>query len=126
MSNDGLHNQAVKLLLERAATAPEVAAGAVRKSYNERRKEATAALRPVLTKIRELLGSGQSVGGFTSKESWAASQSIKIRQIQTIIAGPKPKAQSVRLQVGMVVSVDGVEITLTDKHLSLIFDGSDL
>lgn len=124
--NDSLHAQAVQLLLQRAATAPEVAAGLVRKSYNARRREATAELRPVLTQVWEALGRGESVGGFTTKEAWAAGQSIKIRQIQKIIAGKPQKAYSVRLQVGMVVEVDGVELTLTDRHLSFMFDGSEL
>ena len=98
VSNQELHQQAVKLLLEFQATKVEIRAGEVRKSYNQRRKDATAELRPVLAAIWKAFERGETVAGYASKEVWAKSQSIKIRQVQKIIAGPQPKkAYSLRL-----------------------------
>lgn len=102
MNNDTLHAEAVKLLIVRQRADGNC------KDYNLRRREATAALRPILKQIWDKLEAGESVGSYTSKESWAASQSIKIRQIQSIIAGPQKKAQSLRvvsLKEGMTVRI---------------------
>jgi RNA polymerase-binding transcription factor DksA len=123
MSNDSLHESAVKLLLARTATTSEVASKGAVKSYNLRRREATAKLQDVLTKIFACLARGESVGGYTSKETWASSQSITIRQIQRIIAGPKPQAKrpqstDVALIAGMTVLIDGLKLVLTEGNLA--------
>jgi hypothetical protein len=129
MSNDSLHESAVKLLLDRARLPKEDAARGVVKSYNLRRKEATAALRPILTNIFACLTKGESVGGYTSKEDWSAAQSITIRQIQRIVAGPKPQAKrpqstdvALTLTAGMTVTIDGLKITLTEGQITFLKD----
>src|SRR5271166_3285351 len=106
MTNDQLHEDAVKLLLQRQRNATETTAKGVVKSYNQRRREATAALQSVLKQIWGKLDGGESVGGYTSKEDWASSQSISIRNCQYIINGGSNKAKSFRLKVGMTVIVD--------------------
>jgi len=95
VSNDDLHQQAVTLLtkMKRTATEQETVTG-----YNERRRAATGALRPILTEIWRRFSLGETVGGFCGKEGWAKGQGITIRWAQKIIAGPKPKgANSVRI-----------------------------
>ena len=120
MNNDQLHEEAVRLLLDRQRNATETNAKNCVKSYNQRRREATANLQPVLIRIWEALGNGESVGGYTSKEDWASSQSITIRQIQRIIAGTPQKRHDVVLKEGMVVKVDGVKVVLTLAHIYLL------
>lgn len=123
MNNDQLHEEAVKLLIARQATTTQGAAKGTVKSYNARRKDATSALQPVLMEIWKRLESGESVGGFTSKEAWSESQGITIRWCQAIIAGPKAKAKSLRLvtlEEGMTVKIDGQEIVLTAAMLGLL------
>lgn len=118
MNNDQLHEEAVKLLLARQATGTETNAKATAKSYNRRRREATAALRPILTQIWDALAAGESVGGYTSKEDWAKSQStsqhpITIRQIQRIIAGtPQKRRHDVVLKEGMTVKIGDKVFTI--------------
>src|ERR1019366_5696412 len=120
MNNDILHQQAVKLLIARQATDTEAKAKITAKDYNQRRREATANLRPVLIRIWEALGNGESVGGYTSKEDWASSQSITIRQIQRIIAGTPQKRHDVALKVGMTVTVDSAKAVLTQALVDLL------
>jgi|ERR1039458_4378654 hypothetical protein len=107
MNNDQLHKDAVRLLQRRQASGTEATAKATALSYNKRRKQATAELRPILKSIWEKLESGESVGPYTSKEDWASHQSITIRQVQRIIAGPKKRPQStgVVLKEGMTVKL---------------------
>jgi hypothetical protein len=83
--NDTLHQQAVQLLAEIKV------AGGQAKTYNQRRREATERLRPVLTEVWAALDQGQTVGGFPSKKDWAKAQGVTIRHIQKIIAGPRGK-----------------------------------
>ncbi len=120
MTNDQLHEDAVKLLLQRQRNATETTAKGVVKSYNQRRKEATAALQPILEEIWEKFEAGESVGGFHGKEDWASSQSITIRQIQRIIAGTPQKRHHVALKVGMTVTVDGAKVVLTQALIDLL------
>jgi len=126
MPNQELHNNAVKLLLARTATGTETAAKAATKklkptikSYNQRRREATEKLRPILKEIWACFDRGESVGGFTGKEAWAAGQSITIRQIQRIIAGSK-QATSCRLRGGLVVTVAGRQFRLREVDVESI------
>lgn len=120
MTNDQLHEDAVRLLLDRQRNAKETNAKGVVKLYNQRRREATAELRPKLAQIWEALARGETVGGFTSKEDWASSQSITIRQIQRIIAGTPQKRHHVALKVGMTVTVDGAKVVLTQALIDLL------
>jgi len=120
MTNDQLHEDAVKLLLQRQRNATETTAKGCVKSYNQRRREATAALQPILAAIWKCLQNGESVGGFTSKEDWASSQSITIRQIQRIISGTPQKRHDVVLKVGMTVTVGGVKVVLTQALIDLL------
>jgi len=64
MTNNQLHETAVKYLLQRQRNTTETTAKGVSKSYNQRRREATANLQPVLIRIWEALGNGESVGGY--------------------------------------------------------------
>jgi len=121
MTNDQLHENAVKYLLQRQRNATETNAKGVVKSYNQRRREATAKLQPILTQIWDALERGESVGGHCGKEDWASSQSITIRQIQRIIVGtPQKKRHDVALKVGMTVTVDGVKVVLTQALIDLL------
>lgn len=120
MTNDQLHEDAVKLLLQRQRNAKETTAKGCVKSYNQRRREATAALQPILKAIWEALASGESVGGYTSKEDWASGQSITIRQIQRIISGAPQKRHHVALKGGMTVIVDGAKVVLTQALIDLL------
>ena len=124
MNHDQLHEEAVRLLLARQANGKESEAKAIGKSYNQRRREATAALQPILTKIWDALAKGESVGGYTSKEDWAKSQSatehpITIRQIQRIIAGTPQKRHHVALKEGMLVKVGDKVFTITSTAESV-------
>jgi hypothetical protein len=72
--------------------------------YNEVRRDRTEKLRRAVTEVWAALEAGKTVNGFTRKEEWArwynenARTKNPIRQIQKIIAGPKPKeANSVRV-----------------------------
>jgi hypothetical protein len=120
MTNDQLHEDAVKLLLQRQRNATETNAKGCVKSYNRRRRQATADLQSKLAAIWECLQNGESVGGFTSKEDWASSQSITIRQIQRIIAGTPQKRHDVALKVGMTVTVDSAKVVLTQALVDLL------
>src|ERR1019366_7456589 len=121
MTNNQLHEDAVKLLLQRQRNATETTAKGVVNSYNQRRKDATANLRPVLKQIWEAFERGESVGGFHGKEDWAKSQLIGIKQIQRIIKGPKPqKRHDVVLKVGMTVVVGKQQVVLTQSLLTLL------
>src|ERR1700756_1722593 len=84
-ANDLLHDRAVELLVEIKSN------GQRAKDYNTRRREATAALRPVLTEVWQKFKTGETVGGFAGKEAWAKSQGITIRWCQAVIVGPQPK-----------------------------------
>jgi hypothetical protein len=120
MNNDILHQQAVKLLVARQATNSEVNAKGVAKSYNQRRREATAALRPILIQIWEAFDRGESVGGFTGKEAWCAGQSIGIRHCQKIVEGPKPKANSVRPTCAKCAKLEEKIETMKKANLALV------
>jgi hypothetical protein len=120
MNNNQLHEEAVRLLLDRQRNATETNAKGCVKSYNQRRKQATAELQPILSAIWDALKRGESVGGFTSKEDWASSQSITIRQIQRIISGTPQKRHDVALKVGMTVTVDGAKVVLTQALINLL------
>jgi hypothetical protein len=63
MTNDQLHENAVKLLLQRQRNMTENTAKGCMKSYNQRRREATADLRPLLAQIWEAFDNGETVGG---------------------------------------------------------------
>jgi hypothetical protein len=75
------------------------------KSYNNRRREATDRLRPMLTKIWAALEAGETVNGCTGKEMWArwynhaARGANGIRQIQRIINPPEKKKVAKRHDV---------------------------
>lgn len=114
MNNDLLHAEAVRLLIQRQTT------GAAIKSYNARRRAATAALQPVLQKIWGKLENGESVGGYTSKEGWSESQGVSIRQIQRIIRGTAQTRHHVVLKSGMIVKIDGAKVILTRAMLDLL------
>jgi hypothetical protein len=120
MTNDQLHEDAVKLLLQRQRNATETTAKGCVKSYNQRRRAATAALQPILVAIWKCLAQGESVGGYTSKEDWASGQSITIRQIQRIISGTPQKRHDVALKVGMTVIVDGAKVALTQALYAVL------
>jgi hypothetical protein len=120
MTNNQLHEDAVKLLLQRQRNATETTAKSCVKSYNQRRREATAALQSILAAIWKCLAQGESVGGFTSKEDWASSQSITIRQIQRIISGTPQKRHDVVLKVGMTVTIDGAKVVLAQALIDLL------
>ncbi len=73
------------------------------RDYNEVRRDRTEKLRRAVTEVWAALEAGKTVNGCTGKEEWArwysenARTKNPIRQIQKIIAGPKPKeANSVR------------------------------
>jgi hypothetical protein len=126
MNNDQLHKDAVKYLQQRQRSGTETTAKDVDKSYNQRRREATANLRRILKQIWDCLQNGESVGGYTSKEDWASHQSVTIRQIQRIIEGPKSQRHDVALKVGMTVtltgqlSCDGIKVVLTQALIDLL------
>jgi hypothetical protein len=122
MNNEALHNEAVKLLIKiNDEKKKSEDARVVAQDYNGRRRANTAALRLILTQIWDALARGESVGGFTSKEAWAKGQSISIRHVQKIIAGPQPnKANSVRLTVGKLVKIGDSEYALTEEMLNAI------
>jgi len=126
MTNDQLHEDAVKLLLQRQRNATETTAKGVVKSYNQRRREATAKLQPILTQIWDALERGESVGGHCGKEDWASSQSITIRQIQRIIAGTPQKRHDVVLKVGMTVKVNDMKVVLTQAMINLLVPYDEL
>jgi alkylated DNA repair dioxygenase AlkB len=114
MTNDQLHKDAVKLLIDRKSATLKS------KDYNQRRRKATADLRPLLAQIWKAFDNGETVGGHCGKEDWAKSQSITIRQIQRIIAGTPQKRHDVALKVGMTVTVDGAKVVLTAAMLDLL------
>ena len=87
-NNDALHQEAVKLLVAAKDAKNHTA------DYNKRRREATEALRPVLTEIWNAFERGETVGGFAGKEVWAKGQGVTIRHVQKVIAGPKPKTEA--------------------------------
>lgn len=96
--------------------------------YNERRREATERLRKHLTTVWKALENGESVNGYTTKETWAKhffnpTASHPERWIQKIVAN-KPRAKSVRpvtnLKAGMKVSIGGKEFTLTDAMIGTL------
>src|ERR1700686_2688696 len=102
MNNNQLHEAAVKLLIDRKSVTLKA------KDYNQRRRQATADLQPILKQIWACLKRGESIGGHTTIGDWAASQSITPRQCNRIIEGYKPqKRHDVCLKVGMTVTVDG-------------------
>lgn len=70
MSNDELHKQAVDLLERLKATRAESRAKSTLKNYNTRRKEAAAAVRPVLTALWEAFERGETVGGCKGRKEW--------------------------------------------------------
>jgi hypothetical protein len=119
-ANQDLHEKAVKLLLKLRRNKAEQNAVDTNKSYNQRRKDATNALRPVLTEIWQKFENGESVGGCNGKETWAKSQGITIRWCQKVIAGPATVANSVRLKVGKVVKIGKTQYTLTQEMLDAI------
>jgi hypothetical protein len=114
MNNDTLHDQAVKLLIALKPTGTEAEAKDLAMSYNQRRRKATEALRPVLKAIWGALENGESVGGFQGKEAWCAGQSITMRRVQQIIAGDKQKAKSFRLKAGVKVILSGKDEIVLD------------
>ncbi|HEY6372323.1 MAG TPA: hypothetical protein VIX37_17235, partial [Candidatus Sulfotelmatobacter sp.] len=80
--NQDLHDQAVKLLVE--------IDGSKKKSidYNKRRRAATAALRPVLTKIWAAFDRGETVGGCAGVKEWCKKiGTITYRRCRQIITG---------------------------------------
>jgi hypothetical protein len=117
MNNDQLHKDAVKLLIDRKD------AKLKSKHYNQRRKQATADLQPIIKQIWEALERNESVGGFTTKKDWAKSQSITTRQCQRIIEGYKPQRRDVALKVGKTVVINGAKVVLTLAMLEVIVGG---
>ena len=91
MNNDELHKEAKRLL--------RLEASAKRKSsdYNSRRKEATAALKPVLTSIWEAFDRGETVGGCKGPKEWCKSVGTvtyaRCRQIITGTSGNEGRGQ---------------------------------
>lgn len=131
MNNDQLHKDAVKLLQQRQPSGTEATSKAATLSYNKRRKQATAELRPILKQIWDALERGETVGGWATKEDWAKSQStsshpISIRQIQRIIVGAPQKRHDVVLKVGMTVKVNDMKVVLTQAMLDLLVPDDEL
>jgi len=119
-ANQDLHDKALKLLLLLCRNKTEQNAADTNKSYNQRRKDVTNALRPVLAEIWHRFENGESVGGCNGKKAWAKSQSITIRWCQKVIAGSQTEANSVRLRVGKVVKIGDTKCALTQEMLDAI------
>src|SRR5437879_4695588 len=101
MSNVNLHDEALTLFREmgagKHASSIDVARLKVKK-YNERRKELTAALKPILTAMQERFEAGETIGASASMKEWCATYKghgaftyARVRQIITGTSGNENK-----------------------------------
>lgn len=73
MSNDKLHKEALAVLKQMKPTSAEQKAQDSAFNYNARRREATARLGEVVSKIWNAFDRGETVGGATARKSGAKS-----------------------------------------------------
>ena len=95
------------------------------KSYNERRKEQTEALRKALAPVWAALGKGQAVNGCADKLSWCrwANNSAKhperyfykLMSDGTELSSAEPSRRIVTLAPGMDVFIDNVRYELPER-----------
>ncbi len=107
--NQELHDKAVNLLLTLKADPEVLAAKGILKDYNTRRKDATAALRAVLTQIWQKFDEGETVGTYTGKKDWCKGVGLGYRWAAKVIAsGPEARVNSVHLpKVGGILTIFG-------------------
>ena len=106
--NTDLHAEAVRLMNQMKPEKPEIAAKETVAGYNKRRKETTAALKPVLVQIDDAFKRHETVGGWSSMKQWCEKVGTltyaRVRQIITGKSGNEAKVKSVGL-------LDQVELT---------------
>jgi hypothetical protein len=107
--NADLHNEAVKLMQRMLPHGKaETDALVTVKSYNQRRKEATKALHPVLVKINDCFKRHETVGGCGAMREWCEQVGTltyaRVRQIITGKSGNEKKVKSVD-------SLDPIDLT---------------
>lgn len=116
--NQKLHDKAVQLLKD------EKLAKADSKTYNEKRKATTEALRPVLTEIAAKFKIGETVGGQSTIKDWCAQYGgITYRRFHQIATGESQTKKVKSLHVGDLVKIDNLEIRLTKAHIAFLTGG---
>lgn len=112
MDNKKLHLEALVLFQKMEAHTTVVAAKRTMWHYNERRKEATKALRPILTEMQTKFEAGEQIAGCDSMKDYCASFKnqgaltyARCRQIITGKSGNEGKVKSLDLKEGMIVRI---------------------
>lgn len=123
--NQKLHDEAVHLMQEMQRAKSEETAQQTNKSYNQRRKDAKAKLKPVLDAIWKKFEDGETVGGYSGKKEWCKKTGYFTYQwCNRIVSGgdsnASKKRKSLSLEVGVVVKVDKISITLTAEMIQSI------
>jgi len=111
--NADLHNEAVRLMQQmKPNSKDETKALVTVKTYNQRRKEATKALRPILVKINDAFKRHETVGGCDGMKDWCEKVGTltyaRVRQIITGKSGNEKKVKSVDsldLKAGKTVKI---------------------
>lgn len=119
MDNKKLHLEALALFQKMEARTSVVSAKRTVAHYDERRKEVTKTLRPILTEMQTKFEAGEQIAGCDSMKDYCASFKAqgcltyaRCRQIITGKSGNEGKVKSLDLKEGVVVTINGVKYTV--------------
>jgi len=119
MDNKKLHLEALALFQKMEARTSVVSAKRTVAHYDERRKEVTKTLRPILTEMQTKFEAGEQIAGCDSMKDYCASFKTqgcltyaRCRQIITGKSGNEGKVKSLDLKEGVVVTINGVKYTV--------------
>lgn len=84
--NDQLHKDALDILKQMKPTSAEQKAKDEASDYDARRREDTARLGEVVSKIWDAFDRNETVGGVAGKQEWCKIAGVKIRWMQRVVA----------------------------------------